>query len=167
VFTSATVFNFEECGWGLHTSLIKGASFAEIADQAEVDSLMHVLARSPEVRVYQETICEEQLGRRTGLAWDVLQIRWERGKVMDLLAKREVIYFHIHHLKESPLFYVPRWKKLPDAFLITRKGVFWIGREGLAQRLRTGIPRRLFSARALIRLNCQYFALQMNKLFRR
>jgi len=131
------IFNFDECGWGLHHRLLRGENFADVAHEARVESFMHVLARAPEVRVHLKTICAEH----TWIERKDIHLRWQRGKLLDLSADREVMYYHIHDLKREPSFYVPDWKAMPEAFLITRRGAFWIGDETLRQSLTTAVKR--------------------------
>lgn len=142
IANSEEVFNFDECGHGLHPKLLRGAKFADIASQGKIDSMMHVLARTPQIRVYMETICGEQLFMLLGGSADkVLKIRYDRGTVFDLMTGREPMYFHLQFLKLERRVFVPRWKEIPPAFLLTRRGVFWIVEQELGQRLASALHR--------------------------
>ena len=140
--TEALNYNFEECGNGLQLHLIKGAKFSDLAAQAKVDSLTHIVMRSPEIRVHLKTICDEYLPRWAGFGGDV-QIFWENGKMVKAATGEPIMYYHINFLKEVPSFYIPRWKELPPAFRITRQGFFWIGEEPLSQRVADAVQRKL------------------------
>ena len=59
------------------------------------------------------------------------------------------MYYHLQFLKGAPGFYVPAWKKMPEAFLITRRGIHWVGEEDLARRMMTAVCRRLYLIRRL------------------
>jgi hypothetical protein len=142
--TSSNSFAFDECGWGLHGKLLKGEEFAKVASEAKIDSIMHVLERSPDIRVHRKTICDEHLPFKDTFGSFVKEIRWDKGKVVDTPSQRELIYYHLQYLKESPGFYVPAWDKMPEAFLITKRGVYWVGEEGLARRLETVISRKSY-----------------------
>ena len=142
IFSSAEVFNFDECGHGLQLKLLRGAPFAEVAGEARIDSMMHLLARSPEVRVHYETICGEQVFLLIGGNADKrLKIRADRGKVEDLVTGRELMYFHLQFLKFERRVFVPRWEEIPPAFLITRRGVFWLGDQAFSQRVSSALLR--------------------------
>jgi len=143
VFGSAEIFNFDECGWGLHSKLLKGSSFAEVASEGKVDSLMHVIARTPDLRVHLKTICDEHLWGRA--KHFVRKLRWEKGKLFDVAGNTDLMYYHFHDLKREPGFYVPNWQKAPEAFMITRRGAFWIGEQRLAERVATSVQRRISS----------------------
>jgi hypothetical protein len=145
ILTSETVWNFDECGHGLHPKLLRGAAFAEVAGEAKIDSMMHVLARRPEIRVHYETICGEQVFLLLGGNADKeLRILADRGKVVDLVAGQERMYFHLQFLKLERRVFVPRWKEIPPAFLLTRRGVFWRGEQPLGQRLTSAVQRAFY-----------------------
>jgi len=142
VFTSESIFNFDECGHGLHPKLLRSARFDDVAGEARIDSMMHVLARSPEIRVHYETICGEQLFLLLGGDADKeLQIRYEDGKVVDHLQGRELMYFHLQFLKLERRIFVPRSREIPAAFLLTRRGVFWLGEQPWGRRLASACHR--------------------------
>lgn len=121
-----------------------------MAGAGEIDSFMHVIARAPELRVHLETICGEHLWSRSK-EYHVRQVRWQQGKVFDLAAKQELIYYHLHDLKREPGFYVPDWPRMPAAFMITRRGACWIGEQRLAQRLATAARRQAHFCREAMR----------------
>jgi hypothetical protein len=142
VFTSPQVFNFDECGHGLHHRLLRGESFAAVAAQGKVDSMMHVLSRAAEFRVHYETICGEQIFLlMDGTADRALRISWDRGKLVDLIADRELMYFHLQFLKLEQRVYLPHWPDIPAAFLLTRRGVFRAASPDLLGRIAGGLRR--------------------------
>lgn len=143
VFSGTRVFNFDECGWGLHYKLLNGASFADVAEEAEIESLMHVLDRSPDLRVHYKTICDEYLPKVLGSHSASRRLIWEResGKLHDVESGRELMYYHLQALKRDPRFYVPRWERIPPAILISRKGVTRVGEQDLRQRLANTVAR--------------------------
>ncbi len=148
VATSEEFLVFEECGIGLHPRLLQGASFSDLAPEGVVDSMMHVLARSPEIRVHRETICGEQLFILIGGNADkALKIRWESGKIFDLMADKELIYFHFLYLKSEGRLFLPQWETMPPVFLLTRRGFFWVGQQKLGQRLESSFDRALYFLR--------------------
>jgi len=144
VLTASNTFAFDECGWGLHGKLLKGEDFAKVASEAKVDSMMHVLERSPEIRVHRKTICDEHLPFKDTFGSFVKEVRWEKGRIVDTPSRRELIYYHLQYLKESPGFYVPLWDRMPEAFLITKRGVYWVGEEDRARRLKTAAGRSTY-----------------------
>jgi hypothetical protein len=145
VFSSNDTFAFDECGWGLHGKLLKGEEFAKVASEAKIDSMMHVIERSPGIRVHRKTICDEHLPfKGENFASFVKEVRWEKGRVVDTPSQRELMYYHLQYLKESPGFYVPVWDEMPDAFLITKRGVYRVGEEGWARRLETEMRRNFY-----------------------
>lgn len=142
IFASDEVFNFDECGHGLHPKLLRGATFEEVAAEARIDSMMHVLHRTPEVRVHYETICGEQVFLMLGGKADKeLRIRADHGKVVDLVTGRELMYFHLQFLKLERRVFVPPWRTIPPAFLLTRRGVYWLGDQPWSQRLLGALRR--------------------------
>jgi hypothetical protein len=145
VFTSDTIFNFEECGWGLHYKLLAGAPFAAVAAEAQVDTLMHVLARSPEIRVRYETVGGEWLSPRLIPGSRMHKILWDRGRVFDVDDGIELMYFHLMYLKHQRRLFIPRWKELPEVYSIRRRGFYWRSQEW-PRRLATAARRELYFA---------------------
>ena len=141
VFTSSDLFSFSECGFGLHYSLFKGAKFADVADTAKVDSLMHVLARSPDIRVHYRTICDEYLPRVHGARNVHQRVLWDHGSMRDLESARPLMYYHLQTLKSHPLFYLPPWQDLAPTFVI--------GRNGARSLIPRGLPRMSNAANQL------------------
>lgn len=149
VFATDKNFAFDECGWALHFKLLRGATFSEVAPLESIDSLMHVLERSPDVRVHRKTICDEHLPFKEPFASFVKEIRWNQGELVDTPTQRDLMYYHLQFLKNEPGFYVPTWETMPEAFLITRRGVHWVGKEDLIRRLVTAAGRRIYFLRNL------------------
>lgn len=156
VFGGEKYHFFDECGLGLHFRLLRGEAFADIASEAPVDSLMHVLERSPDIRVHRKMLCDEHLPFK-GFASIVKEVRWGKGKVVDVPTQRELMYYHFNFLKNAPGFYVPAWEKMPEAFRITLRGVHWVGEEDLTRRLAAAVCRRLYLIRRLPSLYYRYF----------
>jgi len=145
ILTSDAVFNFDECGHGLHPELLKGATFAEVAAAGKIDSMMHILARSPEIRVHYDTICAEQVFLLIGGNADKeLRIRADRGTVVDLLTGRELMYFHLQYLKVERRVFLPRWKEIPPSFLLTRRGFFSLAEQGAGERRASAVQRAFY-----------------------
>ncbi len=142
VFTSERALAFDECGWGLHHPLLTGSSFAEVAGKARIDSMMHVLDRSPDVRVHYGGLCDEYLPPVYGRRSLRQKLLWEDGKLHDLESGQELMYYHLNMLKYDPRFYVPNWKQPPRAFILSRKGAVWVGERTLRQRLAAVVSRQ-------------------------
>jgi hypothetical protein len=151
VFCNEEIFCFDECG-PLQFRLLRGEDFADIASDSPIDSIMHVIEGSPDIRTHRMMLCAEYIPCR-GFA-DFEEIRWEKGRVFDIPAQKELMYYHIHFLKADPRFYVPAWEEMPEAFLIKQSGIHWVGEEDLARRLVTAVRRRLH----LIKELPSYFA---------
>lgn len=166
VFGSEGITAFDECGWGIHFKLLRGQPFSEVASEARIDSLMHVLERSPDVRVHRKTIMDEHLPFREPFASRVKEIRWDRGKIFDVPTGRELIYYHYQYLKQEPGFYVPKWDKMPSAFLIKPLGVYWAGEGSEPHPLSTAVGRYLSFVGRGISLYTQFFAGQVMRVLR-
>jgi hypothetical protein len=146
VFTSDSIFNFEECGWRLHNKLLKGAAFAEVAAQARVDSMMHVLARSPDIRVRYDTVGGEWFSPYQFPGSRMYTLRWQQGKLLNVDDDIALMYFHLMYPKHRRRLYIPPWKELPEVFFIGARGFYWNGQEGWGQRLATRFRRGLYFA---------------------
>lgn len=138
VFTTNEMFSFSECGYGLHFPLLRGGDFDDVAGLAKVDSMMHVLARSPDVRVHYNTICDEYLPQVHGSRSKRQKILWDRGKMHDLADGRELMYYHLQSLKSHPRFYLPPWGNTPSAFTLSIDGAR-PAKQDAGQRLATTI----------------------------
>jgi hypothetical protein len=141
VFTSKDLKAFDECGWGPHRKLLEGATFAEVASEAKTDSMMHIVFRTPEVRLLLENLCDEWMPPDDIRARD---FHWENGKLVEVWAGREVMYVHTWYLKRQRLLFVPRWSQVPPSFRLNEKGFFWVGKQPIWQRLKTESRRALY-----------------------
>jgi hypothetical protein len=144
VFSSAQITAFDECGRGLHAKLFHGASFAEIAAEGKIDSMMHIISRTPEVRLLLKPLCDEWMRPQYDLGVKSRRFRWENGKLFEEVAGKEVMYVHMWYLKHQRRLFVPRWPQLPPAFRLTERGFFWVGSQPLGQRLATESHRALY-----------------------
>jgi hypothetical protein len=166
VFGSEGITAFDECGWGIHFQLLRGQPFSEVASQAKIDSLMHVLDRSPDVRVHRKTIMDEHLPFRESFASRIKEVRWDNGKMVDVPTGRELMYYHLQYLKEEPGFYVPEWETMPYAFLLKPRGVYWVGEEDRARRLATAVRRGAYLVGRSIALYPRYYVGQLLRALR-
>jgi hypothetical protein len=144
VFGSTDLKAFDECGWGLHAKLIQGANFADVAADGKIDSMMHIISRTPEVRLLLRELCDEWMPARSDRAVRLRRFRWEDGKLFEEVSGREVMYVHMWYLKRQRLLFTPRWPALPPAFRLTIIGFFWIGSQTLRQQLVTESHRALY-----------------------
>ncbi|HEV7514835.1 MAG TPA: DUF6625 family protein, partial [Thermoanaerobaculia bacterium] len=150
VFGGMELTAFDECGGGLHLKLIQGASFAEVASEGVIDSMMHIISRTPEVRLLLKKLCDEWMQPQFDPGAKARRFLWENGKLFEEVAGREVMYVHMWYLKRQRRLFVPRWPQLPPAFRLTERGFFWVGSQPLRQRLATESHRALyFFARCL------------------
>lgn len=160
VFQSPRMYAFDECGWGLHQQLLRGAKFEDVAGQSTTDCMMHVMLRSPEVRLHLSSLAEEHmdLTRRDWIRrqW---QMRWQDGKLFDEPSGREVMYFHFHLFKALPGFYFPRWQELPASITITPKGFESNQPAPWPARLATGLDRWRYSLQTHVKM--QRYGLRM------
>ncbi len=151
------VCSFGECGKGLQGPLIYGHSWEKVAPMTEVDSIMHVLDRNPDIRVLKTMLCEEQidLSRRY---WDKLswEMRWDKGKMVDVQTSREVMYFHLQFCKALPSFFVPPWDEVPETYRLTRNGAARVTPDLLVTRLQLLGQRSCFYAKTVFKMSRRF-----------
>lgn len=133
IFTDNVYYNFEECNF-LWWYLIAGYSIFDKGLQEirkyfdrNIESITHVVheaMRERKLKCYFETLMEEQdeLDEAGKMRPWVEELQWHEGTLTRLSDGNELMYFHIHFLKNSPDFYIPNWISLPRTFKINSKG---------------------------------------------
>lgn len=144
VFGGMDTEAFDECGHGLFEKLLQGASFADVADEANVDAMMQIISRTPGVRLLLRKLCDEWMQPRLNQGVKARRFRWENGKLFEEVTGKELMYVHMWRPKRQKRLFTPRWPQLPHAFRLTEHGFFWIGRQPLWQRLATASQRALY-----------------------
>ena len=93
--------------------------------EREVESMTDCVERLEKdgyLRSYFEDIAEEYGSKfKTGPVW---KFCWNKGKLTEVYAGTEIIYFHFFALKHKEQFILPNWQKIPEKFFITKDGFF-------------------------------------------
>lgn len=122
VIHSDKQYSFDECGY-IHEDLLEGDNFKDITPA--VDSIMHVVERSDDVKILYQDFSEEHIDLKR-ILWNKLgwKMIWDNGKIYNYKENEEKMYFHFQVYKIRPYFYIPKWKDVPNYFIITRNGFF-------------------------------------------
>ena len=147
---------FDECGQGLFEKLLAGASFAEVAAEANVDAMQQIILRTPGVRLLLSPLCDEWMPAALDQGVKTRRFRWQDGKLFEEVTGRELMYVHFWYPKRELRLFTPRWPRLPRAFRLTERGFFWLGRQPLWQRLATESWRALYFCGRFFRVNYRY-----------
>lgn len=120
VFIEPTHYSWSECNFAWN-HLLDGYPL-ETAE-TEVDSITHVVrsaASAGETRAYFPHLVRERIDLKK-MKW---LLHWDKGRLYDVDANEEIMYFHFHVHKYKAHFAFPTWKQMPPSFFVHERGFF-------------------------------------------
>lgn len=120
VFESPQMVSFSECGYEWTTYVRRQTKKAEAA---QIDSMTHVVNRMAAAQQVQKSFIPLVREKPTLHKKNWLLL-WQDGKLYNIADESEIMYFHFHLFKNTPLFSVPDWQQIPDTFYMNTHGFF-------------------------------------------
>lgn len=122
IHESQDYFNFEEAGHGITPRLFVGENIEDIPP--EIDSMMHTLKRSKDIKIHYSNMIVEQIPLNKTLKEFKWELLWNKGNLFNQTEKKDLMAFHLKFHKLFCFFYIPNWKNFEDIFIIRDDGIF-------------------------------------------